>query len=141
MTEITLKDLETGYWAAPGQAGDFEVHAVLAGAPLCRTAIPENHLYQWCARTYVYDYVDCVACKRLADLVALGRPLHHETSEDDPQTPEADCPLCGKREWRIEKRLVATNGSLAGVQPKVSATTVLYLVCGACGGEVRGKRA
>lgn len=141
MIEITLDDLETGYWAKPGQTEDFVVHAVFADRPLCRIVLADDLQYCWSSPRLRMEYIDCKTCQRLAGLLIAGKPLHHETSEDDPQTPDADCPLCGERAWRIEKRLEATYGSLAGVQPKVSAATVLYLVCGSCGGEVRGKRA
>ena len=53
------------------------------------------------------------------------------------------CPLCGVAALRVEERLRAKpvgSFSLAGGQMKVVAERVLWLVCGACGIEVEGRR-
>lgn len=60
---------------------------------------------------------------------------------ESPSVPDQPCPLCGERKWHVEWRLVATGGSLAGVQPKVSAREWPHLVCDSCGGEVAAKKA
>ncbi len=49
------------------------------------------------------------------------------------------CKYCGCQELVLLVRLRATNGSLAGVQPKVTARKVPVLRCEGCSHESEGK--
>jgi hypothetical protein len=79
---IKLADLQTGYFAHPDQPeAPFPfVHAmkpVLVGReielqPLCDTAIPDGHEYQWCSKHIEFTYVDCQPCRNKLDLIAMA---------------------------------------------------------------------
>ncbi|OQQ23343.1 hypothetical protein A6411_23830 [Prescottella equi] len=58
-------------------------------------------------------------------------------------TAEQKCPACGATtleiEWRLEPKPIGSH-SLAGVQMKVAATSLPWLVCRSCGVEAKGKQ-
>ncbi|MFE3769950.1 hypothetical protein [Streptomyces sp. NPDC059122] len=57
------------------------------------------------------------------------------------ELPDTPCPACGAYALRVELRLAVLPLSvLAGGQPKLSATTRPWLVCGACGIEAKGRK-
>ena len=54
------------------------------------------------------------------------------------EVPDLACPGCGQRALQLQGRLAASplgSFSLAGVQTKVTAKAVTYLVCTSCGIE------
>lgn len=68
----------------------------------------------------------------------LKEILPNETVETTP------CPNCGETELKLHQKLVADpigTASLAGVQPKFTATMHLWIECDGCGAKGRVSRA
>lgn len=57
--------LATGYFGIPGSSkGNFTVHVVNEGKPICGWKPSPEHEFQWCSHGITYNYVDCETCKK-----------------------------------------------------------------------------
>jgi hypothetical protein len=80
--DLRISDLQTGYSAHPEMphATFPDVHAIKTVLvygetelrPLCGEAVRAGFEYQWCSRTVWFTYVDCDACRKALDRMALA---------------------------------------------------------------------
>jgi hypothetical protein len=62
-----MMSITTGYFGIPGsRKGNFTVHAVSSGKPICGTRMPDKAEFQWCCHSINYQFLECEKCKKIA---------------------------------------------------------------------------
>ena len=68
--------IATGYYGVPGSAkGNFTVHAVQDGSPMCGWRPRKGMEFQWCAWGFQWKFIQCERCKaKAAQSLETPRP-------------------------------------------------------------------